>query len=56
MSKVSLGHEVVSLGDAFDIFAINANGDIDHVLRSPSYSTIDSEQIRSFEPKLGFRH
>ena len=46
MSKVSLGHEMIGIDDTFDVFAMNANGDThDHVLRSLSYSTIDSEQI-----------
>jgi len=50
MSKVSLRHEMIGPDDPFDIFAMNANGDThDHVLRSLSYSTIDSEKIRPFE-------
>ena len=50
MSKVSLRHEMVGLDNPFDIFAMNTNSDThDHLLRSLSYSTIDSEQIGSFE-------
>jgi len=41
---------MVGLDDPLDIFAVNADGDThDHLLRSLSYSTIDSEEIRSFE-------
>src|SRR5258705_171432 len=50
MSKVSLRHEMVGLDDPLNIISVNANGDThDHLLRSFSYSTIDSEEIGSFE-------
>jgi hypothetical protein len=50
MSKVSFGHEMVGFGDPFDISSVNANSDThDHVLGSLSYSTVDSQQIRSLE-------
>jgi hypothetical protein len=50
MCEVSFGHEMVGLGDPFNIFAVDANGDAhNHLLRSLSYSSIDSEEIGSFK-------
>lgn len=53
-----LRHEVVCLNNPFNILAMDANSDAhDHLLRSLSYLTIDSEQVGSFEslkPKLQF--
>jgi hypothetical protein len=41
---------MVGLDDPLNIISVNANGDThDHLLRSFSYSTIDSEVIGSFE-------
>ncbi len=50
MRKVTLRHQVVCLDDAVDVSAMNTDGDThNHVLRSLSNSTIDSEKVRTFE-------
>ena len=49
-NKVSLRHEMVGLDDPLNIISVNANGNThDHLLGSFSYSTVDSEEMGSFE-------
>jgi len=50
MGEVPFGHEVVSLEDALDVRAVDANGDThDHVLWALGDAAVDAEKVRSFE-------
>ena len=50
MGEVPFRHEIVSLKDALDVRAVNANDDAhDHVLCALGNAAVDAEKIRSFE-------
>ena len=50
MREVAFGHEVVGLNDAIYVVAMNADcHSHDHVLRTLSDATVDSEEVGPFE-------
>ena len=50
MGEVTFGHEVVGLDGAINIVLVDTNGDShEHVLRSLCCSSVDLEEVRTFE-------
>lgn len=50
VGEVSLGHEVVGLDGLLPVFAVDSTGDShQHVLRSLSNSSVDSQQVTPLE-------